>query len=227
MAVFILIWSMAWAFHASCAVKRDTTHTHTRRERKRHSHMHNLLVTHAKYVENETTCLGSRNDNGDVRAKLLGWHRTKLLLNIRDLQPVQTQSGRERERYIEGQGHTQTPCWLLEPQTAVSSWQRQTHVGGVRRKGKWPRIKDLCTCSLSLPLFPSPLFPFSAALPSFFRSAFKFALLLQICLITVFFLIFFFSSSFYGCFDAAREQQIMQFQSIYTLHRFTKQGEGI
>lgn len=69
----------------SCFVRRETryhTHAHTYREdtgseRKRgrvvesHSHMHNLLVTHAKYVENETTCLGSE-DVGDVRAKLLG-----------------------------------------------------------------------------------------------------------------------------------------------------------
>lgn len=182
MALFILVWSMkAKAFHASFAVKRDTTHTRTHTQA--HSHMHNLLVTHAKYVENETTCLGTRTRQAMVMATLSGQsYSDDTEQNCHQIYERQGEKERERvgERGRDKGSETHTNTLLIvgtangSLELALTVKQVDTMVEG--RRGREVAYYTRFVYIVCIPFqFRSPLllcFP-----SSLFNSPFLFALL--------------------------------------------------
>lgn len=141
--------------------------------------MHNLLVTHAKYVENETTCLGTRTRQAMVMATLSGQsYSDDTEQNCHQIYERQGEKERERERKCGrargSETHTNT---LLIVGTANGSLELALtvkQVDTVKKEGeeeKWPTIQDLYTlyafrfnsaphcCSASPP--PSSTLPFS------------------------------------------------------------------
>lgn len=98
--------SEVWRQQLSCFVRRETRyHTHTHTHTVRESLTHAQLTCYPRQVCGKWNNLSGDEDQAgnadgdDVRATLLGWHRTKLPLNIRELHAVRERGGeRETER---------------------------------------------------------------------------------------------------------------------------------
>lgn len=190
----------------SCFVRRETryhTHAHTygewkkERESGRESLTHAQLTCYPRQVCGKWNNLSGERGRRRCQGKVTRMTQNKTAIkSTRPTSSANRERAGKRKRRRERHTHTHThkhlvDCWNRKRQSRAG----KANAGG--RRWRWRREREVkicvlvCILSLSLshscPLPPSPL-------TSFFRSAFKFALLLQICLITVFFLIFFLHS---------------------------------
>lgn len=124
--------------------------------------MHNLLVTHAKYVENETTCLGTRTRQAMVMATLSRQsYSDDTEQNCHRIYERQGEKQREGEEVWESERKRDTrkhlvDCWYRKRQSRVglnSGAGRHEGRGKERkRSGLLYKICIHCMHSVSIPL---------------------------------------------------------------------------